>query len=446
MSADATLHNTSAGCPPGWQEASLGSVADIRFSNVDKKSEPGEVPVRLCNYTDVYSNDYVTADMEFMRATATRTEIDRFGVRVGDVIITKDSETPNDIGVPAIIDSTAPDLVCGYHLAMIRPDPNAVDPTFCAKQLADWRIARYFGQQANGTTRYGLSTASIANVVLRLPPVEQQRAASRIVRLLDAAIAQADAVIGKLKSVRAGLLHDLLTRGLDHNGHLRPPPDQAPHLYKDSPLGKIPREWDAAQLGAFLAATEYGISSSLSDSGRLPVLRMNNFAEGEAVVDDLRFAVEDVPERLFLRHGDVLFNRTNSYEHVGRTGIWRGQLPHATFASYLIRLNPIPERLRSELLNLILNLPESQIRMRRFATPAVQQVNINPTQLQLMAVAAPSSLEEQDSIVRRWQQDAAGIASETLCLGKLRALRSGLASDLLTGRVRAQVEPSDTGA
>src|SRR5437762_346911 len=122
--------------PRGWTEAPLSSVADVRFSGVDKLSRPSEKPVRLCNYVDVYKNDYITPDLEFMRATATTSEITRFGLELGDVIITKDSETPDDIGIPTIVDCTAPDLVCGYHLALIRPNKDEVDPTFLGKQLA----------------------------------------------------------------------------------------------------------------------------------------------------------------------------------------------------------------------------------------------------------------------------------------------------------------------
>ena len=173
-----------------WREVLLTSVADIRFSSVNKASQPGEEPVRLCNYTDVYNNDYVTAGMDFMRATATKSEIERFGLQVGDVIITKDSETPDDIGIPTVVDTTAPDLVCGYHLALVRPNQDEVDSTFLAKQLAHHRIARYFGQQANGTTRYGLSTAAIANAPLHLPRPENQRSASALMRMVDAQIAQ----------------------------------------------------------------------------------------------------------------------------------------------------------------------------------------------------------------------------------------------------------------
>ena len=233
-----------------WREVPLTSVADIRFSSVNKVSQPGEEPVRLCNYTDVYNNDYVTADMDFMRATATKSEIERFGLQVGDVIITKDSETPDDIGIPTVVDTTAPDLVCGYHLALLRPKQDEVDPTFLAKQLAHHRIARYFGQQANGTTRYGLSTAAISNAPLHLPRPENQRAASALMRMVDVQIAQTESLIAKLKQVRAGMLHDLLSYGLDEHGQLRDPIAH-PEQFKDSPLGLIPREWDYKPISVF---------------------------------------------------------------------------------------------------------------------------------------------------------------------------------------------------
>jgi type I restriction enzyme S subunit len=206
-----------------------------------------------------------------------------------------------------------------------------------------------------------------------VPPPEDQKPIAVVLDTVDEAIAKTEAVIAKLRQVRAGLLHDLLTLGLDHNGLLRDPIAH-PEQFQDSPLGQVPTEWTIAPLRHFLASVEYGISTSLSSEGILPVLRMNNLSDGEASLDDIKFATCEVPKKLLLRDGDVLFNRTNSYEHVGRTGIWRGQLPVATFASYLVRLNPASARLTSEFLNLVLNMPESQLRMRRYATPAVQQV------------------------------------------------------------------------
>ena len=88
--------------PSSWQEVPLGELADISFSPVDKKTRSGEPAVRLCNYVDVYKNDRIDHRINFMQATATPDEIQRFRLERGDVLITKDSEAWDDIGVPAL--------------------------------------------------------------------------------------------------------------------------------------------------------------------------------------------------------------------------------------------------------------------------------------------------------------------------------------------------------
>src|SRR5262245_32707661 len=118
-----------------WEMTPLAEIADIRVSNVDKKFSQAEIPVRLCNYLDVYTNIYITERIDFMEASASQSEIDRFLLQRGDVIITKDSETPDDIGIPAVLVDQIENLVCGYHLALIRPDLDRVDPVYLAKQL-----------------------------------------------------------------------------------------------------------------------------------------------------------------------------------------------------------------------------------------------------------------------------------------------------------------------
>src|SRR3990172_8772025 len=174
--------------PDDWREAELRTVADVHFSSVDKLIYPSEQPVRLCNYIDVYKNDYITGGLEFMRASATQPEIDRFGLEVGNVIITKDSETPDDIGVPAVVDYAAPDLVCGYHLGLLRPKQDEVDPTFLSKQLGHHRLAHYFGRQANGLTRYGLPISAVTNAPIWLPHLTEQKTIGLLLRLVDEAI------------------------------------------------------------------------------------------------------------------------------------------------------------------------------------------------------------------------------------------------------------------
>ena len=107
--------------PAHWAVRRIRNVVDMRVSNVDKHTKEGELPVRLCNYVDVYKNDRITEHLSFMRATATEKEIERFRLEPGDVLITKDSESWNEIGIPALVEYTADDLICGYHLALLRP-------------------------------------------------------------------------------------------------------------------------------------------------------------------------------------------------------------------------------------------------------------------------------------------------------------------------------------
>lgn len=128
--------------PAHWSVRRLKELADVRQSNVDKKMYDGDRRVRLCNYTDVYYNDTVTNNMPLMEATATAEQIDRFSLQCGDVIVTKDSETADDIAVAALATGEFDDVVCGYHLALIRPHEPASGAFL--KRYFDSRFAKSF--------------------------------------------------------------------------------------------------------------------------------------------------------------------------------------------------------------------------------------------------------------------------------------------------------------
>lgn len=186
--------------PEHWRVFRIRNVCKLLVSNVDKNSIDDEIPVRLCNYVDVYKNDRITGRIAFMRATATQDEIDRFRPRVGDVIITKDSEDWRDIGVPALVAYEAPDLVCGYHLALMRPRSDLVRGAYLFRVLQSQPVAYQFQVSANGVTRYGLSHGAIKGVSIPLPPMEEQDAIVRVLNHVDRLIekyAGVGAFIGK---------------------------------------------------------------------------------------------------------------------------------------------------------------------------------------------------------------------------------------------------------
>ena len=125
--------------PDGWQRVRLGDVADVAFSGVDKRTVEGELPVQLCNYTDVFYNRHISVEMDLMNATATTSESDKWTLRKGDVLFTKDSETSEEIGIPAYI-------VDGYHLGLARPRKNIVDGAFLAEALTSSESTKEFAR------------------------------------------------------------------------------------------------------------------------------------------------------------------------------------------------------------------------------------------------------------------------------------------------------------
>lgn len=216
------------GVPEHWKIMRLRNVAELRVSNVDKHTKEKELPVRLCNYTDVYKNSIISADMPFMAATATREEIRTFRLNVGDVIITKDSEDWQDIGVPALVAETADDLVCGYHLAILRPKPRISVGRFLAYVMQCRAVMVQLSLAANGVTRYGLSRGAIKAINVPVPPIDEQGPIAEYIdnatATLNEAIQSATREIDLIREYRTRLIADVVTGKLDVR-HLAPLPD-----------------------------------------------------------------------------------------------------------------------------------------------------------------------------------------------------------------------------
>ena len=204
--------------PAHWEVRRLRTVAEMRVSNVDKHVRNDELPVRLCNYVDVYKNDHITQSISFMNATATKDEVEKFRLHQSDVLITKDSEAWDDIGVPALVMEPAHDLIAGYHLALLRPYSTMLGQ-FLARSLQSKVISCQFHVEAKGVTRYGLTQGGIKSVHVPLPPLHEQTA---IVEHLDKATAGIDAAIARarrrielVQEYRTRLIADVVTGKLD---------------------------------------------------------------------------------------------------------------------------------------------------------------------------------------------------------------------------------------
>lgn len=327
--------------PSVWRQMPLKAVCDYRVSNVDKVPSENELPVRLCNYTDVYHNEFITLDMELMETTATGAEIERFGLDVSDVVITKDSEAWNDIGVPAVIAETAPNLVCGYHLAMLRPVPEILDGRYLFRCLQARPMQFQFERSASGVTRYGLGLDAIGRLYLPIPPLPRQRAIAayldRETAKIDAMIAAKERLLTLLAEKRRALITHAVTRGLDPDAPM-----------KDSGvewLGEIPEHWTLTRL-KFLAEIRGGVtlgkSYGIKPLIEVPYLRVANVQVGRVNLDEVKniSVPSEERDRYLLRAGDLLMTEGGDIDKLGRGCVWREQIAPCIHQNHVFAVRP----------------------------------------------------------------------------------------------------------
>lgn len=274
--------------PEGWEVTKLKFTAAITPSNIDKKSYEDELPISLCNYTDVYYNETITPEIEFMAATASREQIRKFSLKQHDVIITKDSEDPNDIAVPSLVTETMDSVVCGYHLTMLRPT-KSTDGRFL-KRFFDSKTTRaYFSTRANGLTRYGLGSYPLSNADIALPPLpEQHQIAAFLDRecgKLDALQAKQERLIELLKEKRQALISHAVTRGLDPTAKLKPSGIEW--------LGNVPEHWVSSKVKWVSEAVKTGGTPSdpswFTDEPEVPWLTPGDFSDEDSKISPRRF-------------------------------------------------------------------------------------------------------------------------------------------------------------
>jgi type I restriction enzyme S subunit len=193
-----------------WKKVKLGEVCKVITSNVDKKTLQNETLVRLCNYMDVYKNFYITSAMDFMEASATTSEILKFHLKKNDVLLTKDSETPDDIANSACVIENLRGVLCGYHLSILRP-MQSIEGTYLNFALHTPRIRYEFSRQANGATRFGLTMQAYNMVEIPLPPLEEQKQIAETLSTAQQEIDLLKQLAEKYKTQKRGLMQKLLT-------------------------------------------------------------------------------------------------------------------------------------------------------------------------------------------------------------------------------------------
>ena len=201
--------------PKHWFITKLKNQCQIIPSNVDKKSHDDETEVSLCNYVDVYYNEFIDDSIEYMVATANEHELKKFQLLEGDVLLTKDSEDPYDIAVPALVVSTKAKLLCGYHLSIIRSNNQNFNGSYLFWALKDVSIASQLHREATGITRWAIANRHVKNSSIPLPPDTEQKLIARYLNKKSVELSMLHGDIEKqistLQQYRKSLIHECVT-------------------------------------------------------------------------------------------------------------------------------------------------------------------------------------------------------------------------------------------
>lgn len=326
---------------------------------------------------------------------------------------------------------------------------SSVDPHYLIRVLKQQKMLGPYMVISQGTNlrRRKAQFSDFGEIELDLPPLPEQRGIVDILDTIDEAIRQTEQVIEKLKQVKHGLLHDLLTRGIDKNGELRPHSKEAPQLYKESPLGRIPKGWEILKTHQLTSFVKSGLSRAIKDQDiGVPVITSTNINNDEFDPTDIKYwhAIDpqgaNIPS-YFLDDGDILLNFINSIAKIGKACLYKDLGRPAIYTTNIFRVKTSVLTTNEFLWRM---LQTSSVRgwIQRITKPAINQASFTKPDFGSIPVGLPPR-DEQGAILSRLNASDFQIKREHRVLEKLRTLKHGLMDDLLTGRVRVNVNEKD---
>lgn len=419
----------------GWKNVALRDIATDIKDGTHGTHPRVESGVPFLSAKNIAANGKViwTEEDDAISEAEYRLITSSFTPKAGDLLVT----VVGSLGRTAIFDGEK--VAFQRSVAFVRPNKEIV-PAFLLQASATSEFARQLEQRSNATAQAGLYLGELAKVRIPLPPVDQQRRIAEILSTLDEAIEQTEALIAKMQQVKAGLMHDLFTRGVTPDGRLRPTREQAPELYKESQLGWIPKEWEVELLGNLaevVSGVTLGSKNENNDEVGVPYLRVANVQDGYFDLQEVKtIRVSRAQfEKLQLRNGDVLMNEGGDFDKLGRGSVWQEEIKPCIHQNHVFRVRPRRDQLRSFYLAF---WSQSEMGKKFFVLNSKQSTNlasINSTQLNRFPVALPSP-GEQESIESRILVLNADFESLAQELAKFHQLKHGLMHNLLSGRVR----------
>ena len=334
--------------------------------------------------------------------------------------------------VPAALDKS----VTSVDVTIVTPDTDKFDRRYLLHALNSDASLRAAADSAGGSTRARISRSNLGKLPITLPPLGEQSAIARILDTLDTQIEKTRALIAKLEQVKEGLLHDLLTRGVDENGELRPSAEEAPELYKASALGLIPREWATEEIGAIATKIQDGTHFSPTLGGHdFMYVTSKNIRFGHLDLTDVDWIDQrqhaEIFKRCDVRFGDLLLTKDGA--NTGNAALNTCPDPISLLSSVaFIRFSPQTDDAEFFLQQILSRNAQQRI-LDAMSGNAITRLTLE--KIRAFRVRRPPVTEQR--------RISAAVKAKTQIIGSLNSelkqalkLKSGLMDDLLTGRVR----------
>jgi type I restriction enzyme S subunit len=357
-----------------------------------------------------------------------------FRLQCGDILFSHINSIDH-IGKAAYYESDKP-LYHGMNLLCIRPDEQRIYPRFLHYVLTSEQARNHARRECKpAVNQASLGQRDVSRFKFFSPRIAQQRRIAEILSTLDETIEQTEALIAKMQQVKAGLMHDLFTRGVTPDGHLRLTREQAPELYKESQLGWIPKEWELRPCSAICEKITVGIvvrPTQYYVPEGIPAFRSANIQEAGIYPADFVFISPQSNALLAksqVQSGDIISVRTG---YPGTSAVVPEEFSGANCIDVLI--SRPGSLVRSSFLTNWINSSFGKDQVLRKQGGLAQQ-HFNVGELRDLLVVLPD-LSEQDAIVERMVAVSEWITKEQAFAEKLYLQKNGLMHDLLTGCVR----------
>jgi type I restriction enzyme S subunit len=410
-----------------WEVKPVGDVFDINPEALPTSTSP-EFRFRYIPLEAVYTERIDFDSVQEIRFGEAPSRARRV-IRRGDLLIS--TVRPNLQGFAEFLPPDDGPYVCSTGFAVLRAKDGYAPQVYLQELLSDLGASQ-FHSYVTGTNYPAVSARDFSHLRLIVPSASSniERQMGSVLRGISSSITATRDSLAQAEQLQTALMQQLFTGCLTADGTLRPPGQ----FQDDEHFGRLPKRWKAERLGKLLSECQYGLSRAMTETGQYPIFRMNNIERGRMIPNPLAYIDLSQPEftKYRVNRGDILFNRTNSLDLVGKVGIFEldGDF---VFASYLIRLVAEPPN-DPRFINYYLNSYQGQKRIRAKVTPAISQANVNTRSLKAVWTPKPPP-DEQRSIADTLDNIHSLIIAKQEKIAALHGLKKSLMQNLLTGRI-----------